>query len=68
MDKTLPVFSPRAILFSSSPGGGADWRLLNGGWMFADGILLTGEILRQEPCTPYFTLLDCQFFNRLLSG
>ncbi|KAJ3100081.1 hypothetical protein HDU97_002517 [Phlyctochytrium planicorne] len=27
----------------------ADFRLLNSGWSFADGVLITGEILRNEP-------------------
>jgi len=30
-------------------GSGSDWRLLNGGWMFADAILGSGSILRSEP-------------------
>ncbi|KAL6058953.1 hypothetical protein QOT17_011328 [Balamuthia mandrillaris] len=38
-----------AMCHVPASGSGADWRLLCAGWMFADAVLGSGEILRQEP-------------------
>lgn len=64
--KEVNCIGPEEISLKHIPnsGSGSDWRLLNGGWMFADAILGTGEILRSEPTMKWSIhfpdLVDCR--------
>jgi riboflavin biosynthesis pyrimidine reductase len=49
-------------------GSGSDWRLLNGGWMFADAVVSSGTNLRTEPdllYSPHFEDLQNYRLNVL---
>lgn len=53
--------SPLIALSGVSPDAYSDWTLLNAGWAYADAVLSSGEILRQEPTTtyvPYREMMD----------
>eukprot|EP00026_Physarum_polycephalum_P013972 Phypoly_transcript_14435.p1 GENE.Phypoly_transcript_14435~~Phypoly_transcript_14435.p1 ORF type:complete len:287 (+),score=40.09 Phypoly_transcript_14435:97-957(+) len=47
-----------AMAHIKDSGSISDWRLLNGGWMFADAILGSGAIIRAEPDTKWVPSFD----------
>jgi len=55
------------IAMSHIPNSGSesDWRLLNGGWMMADAVLGTGEILRNEPDIKWTPKFDDMINERI---
>jgi len=51
---------PSEIALAHIPksGSGADYRLLNAGWMYADAVLGSGSILRSEPNIVWLPVFD----------
>jgi len=47
-----------ALAHIKDSGSIADWRLLNGGWMYADAVLGSGAIIRAEPAIKWIPTFD----------